>query len=416
MCLIKPFNAYRPDKDLVSKVVSKPYHLYEKEDINRILYENQYSFLHVIKPEFGKTAKSKPNSPELFEKSRKMFRDFVSDGILKHEKDARFYVYEQMSKGESHTGIIGCASVDDYLNGKIRVHEQTLLDREVVLKNYLEVCDINAEPVCLTYPASKRIDAIIGDIKRSQPVYNFKDEDGKEHRLWLVERWEHLRGIKENFAAIPDIYIADGHHRISSSVLLAKEMRLKNPKDSSDEPYNFFMALFFADNQLKIYEYNRVLSDLNGMSCDGLLERLSQKFDILPTFRIPVRPEKQHIFGMYVKKKWYRLNAKPGLYDKNDPSGSLGAAILSDLALAPVFNIHDLRADKRIGFVSGAKGTKVLQEKVDSGQWAVAFTLCPVKIKQLYRVADCGKTMPPKSTWIEPKLLSGLTVYNLEIS
>ncbi len=411
--IVKPFSAYRPAKNVVSKVVTKSYHLYEKDEISRILYENHDSFLNIIKPEFGLERKSKPNSKELFAKSREKFNDFIGRGIFERDNNKRFYVYEQQFNSRTHTGIIGCAAVDDYLTGNVKIHEQTLLDREILLKNYLEACDINAEPVCLTYPASKKIDDITRDIKKSPPLYDFIDDEGKQHRLWMVEKWHHLDGITKSFADIPSVYIADGHHRIASSVLLAKEKRAQNPKSWGDEPYNFFLSIFFPDNQLKIYGYNRVVKDLNGLSNDHLFTELSGKFDIRCTKKLPVNPQKQHHFGMYVAGKWYKMVLKPAFIAGDHPAASLGSALLSEHVLAPALHIRDLRSDKRIGFVSGAKDVKALEEMVDKGEWAVAFTVCPLEISQLYKVADSGEVMPPKSTWIEPKLLSGLVVYRL---
>ena len=415
MAVIKPFKGITPTAENASQVVSRPFDFYSKEQREVILDENPISFLHIIVPEHKSIFKSEPNSDELFRKSKSMFENFLDQKILVQDAQPSLYVYTQVIKGKSHTGIIGCASVEDYKNNVIRKHEHTITEREEILKNYLKVCDINAEPICMTYRQSSEIESITDEITERKPEFNFITADGIRHKLWKINKEKEVERITDSFARIPNIYIADGHHRCASSALLAEEMKAKNPHHTGQEVYNYFMAIFFPDNELEICEYNRIVKDLNGLNVQRFTEKVSENFKVKPKGKEEVKPEKPKEFGLYLEHNWYLLELRNRKLNEGNPVKSLDVSILTELILSPILGIEDQRTDKRIGFVSGIKGVAELMRRVDSGNWGIAFTLFPVQGEQFYKIADGGFFMPPKSTWIEPKLRSGLVVYDLEL-
>ncbi len=398
-----------------SQVVSRPFDFYSKEQREVILDENPLSFLHIIVPEHRSDIKSEHNSDELFRKSKSRFNSFLEEKILVQDSQPSLYVYTQVINGKSHTGIIGCASVEDYKSNVIRKHEHTITEREEILKNYLKVCDINAEPICMTYRPSPEIAAITDEITTRKPDFNFLTADGIRHKLWKISTEKEVEKITSSFAKIPNIYIADGHHRCASSSLLAEEMKAQNPSHTGNEAYNYFMAIYFPDNELQICEYNRIVKDLNGLNATRFLEKLSEDFKVKLTEEV-VKPASPKHFGLYLENNWYSLELRNKQLNEGNPVKSLDVSILTELILSPVLGIEDQRTDKRIGFVSGTKGVEELVRKVDSGKWKVAFTLFPVLEQQFYSIADGGYFMPPKSTWIEPKLRSGMVVYSLELT
>lgn len=413
MVIIKPFKGIRPAKDKVHLVASRSVDTYKPQQLNSKLAENSYTFLHVIKPEFGEAVKNKINSSESLKKIKTKFNRFVNEGIFRQDQTEGFYLYQQIKDGDTFTGIIGCAAIDDYFNGVIKVHEQTITSREEKLKNYLEICDFNAEPICMSYPDDKKINKIMDRVCEKEPLYDFTTTDRVRHKLWLIQGPEEVQDIISGFEKIPAIYIADGHHRSASSALLGKSKREKFPNYTGREAFNYFMVIFFPESQLKIYDYNRIVKDLNGLSAEEFLKKISEKFDIEEK-DVPIyQPGHLHNFSMYLDGKWYSLTAKKGTYNDNDPIGILDAAILSEHILAPVLNITDLKTDKRIAFVSGIKGMEELKNQVDSGRMKVAFGLYPATMEQIKKIADTGNIMPPKTTWVEPKLRSGLVVYSL---
>jgi uncharacterized protein (DUF1015 family) len=330
------------------------------------------------------------------------------------DKEEVLYIYSQEHDGVANTGIIGCSDVQDYLDGTIKIHEQTLANKEETLKNYLEICDFNAEPVCLTYPSDEKIDKIVSRItQKEMPIYDFTTTNQKRHKLWVIKSRSKVKKIVERFKDIPALYIADGHHRSASSTLLAKAKRQKMGKFSGKEPFNFFMAIYFPEHELEIYDYNRVVTDLGGLSTEEFLKKISKSFEVVTINAEIFKPSRLHEFSLYIEGKWYKLKAKPGTFDKNGPVSSLDASILSENLLGPVLGINDLRTDKRVGFISGILGPKAIKDMVDSGKMKAGFGLFPVTMAQLKAVADAGQSMPPKSTWIEPKLRNGLTVYSI---
>ncbi len=413
MAVIKPFKGITPTTENASQVVSRPFDFYSREQREVILDENPLSFLHIIVPEHKSVFKSEPNSDELFRKSKSKFINFLDEKILVQDAKPSLYVYTQVINGKSHTGIIGCASVKDYKNNVIRKHEHTITEREEILKNYLKVCDINAEPICMTYRPSSEIEVITAEITARKPDFNFITADSIRHKLWKISEEKEVQKITSSFAKIPNIYIADGHHRCASSALLAEEMKAENPHHTGDEAYNYFMAIYFPDNELKICEYNRIVKDLNGWNTEKFIEKLSENFKVKLKDSEVVKPESPKHFGLYLENNWYALELRNKKMNEDNPVKSLDVSILTELILTPLLGIQDQRTDKRIGFVSGTKGTEELVRKVETGNWKIAFTLFPVQGEQFYKIADGGYFMPPKSTWIEPKLRSGLVVYSL---
>lgn len=413
MAKIIPFKGIRPAKDKVHLVASRSVDGYNKTELHDKLQGNPYTFLHVISPDFKDGKKTKPGSPARLQKVKAQYLQFIEEGVFVSDEKPGYYVYQQFKDGNVYTGIIGCSSIDDYFDGVIKIHEQTLTEREQKLMEYLEVCDFNAEPVLFSYPNDEVIDKITADTLTSEPVYDFTTTDRVRHKLWIINKKEIVNQIQKRFASIPAIYIADGHHRSASSALLGKSRREKNPNYSGNEPYNFYLGVFFPETQLKIYDFNRVVKDLNGLNSDAFIKKLKEKFTITLK-EDEYKPVKKHNFSMYLDGNWYSLDAKKEIIHNDEPVGSLDATILTDHILSPILNIHDLKTDKRIGFVSGIKGMKELKNQVDKWNFKVAFGLYPVEMAQLKHIADTNSIMPPKTTWVEPKMRSGLVIYSLE--
>jgi uncharacterized protein (DUF1015 family) len=413
MTKVRPFRAIRPVKDKVHLIASRSVDSYKPNDLYAKLAENPYTFLHIIKPDFLEEKRNKKYTPELLQKVKDKYKQFLKLNYFVQDEKPAFYIYRQIKPDMSFTGIIACSSADDYYNGVIKIHEQTLAAKEETLKNYLEVCDFNAEPINLTYPADKEIDGLTENIVKTEPLYDFTTTDRIRHQVWPVNKKEQVKLIEKRFENISAVYIADGHHRTASSALLAKQKKEKNKKHTGEEGYNFFLTILFPDHELKIFDYNRVVKDLNNLSDKDFLKKISVKFEIELKGKEIYRPKKLHNFSMYLSGNWYSLTLKKQYISKKDVAGTLDSSLISEHILSPVLNIHDLRTDKRIAFVNGLKGMEGLKSEVDSGRMRVAFGLFPVSMKQLKQVADAGAIMPPKSTWIEPKLRSGLLIYSL---
>ncbi len=411
MARVKPFRGIRPRPENASKVVSRSFDSYSRDEVNGILDSNADSFLHVIQPDHGVENKSPANSIELFEKCKNVFDKMFNQGIFEMDEKPAYYLYTQYIGRVSYTGIVGCASVADYDEGVIRIHEQTLVSREKVLRDYLSICDINADPVCFTYPRTGSLELLNEMVRQSPPMLDFEDDEGRKHQLWKIDDEGLVNRFSENLGGLESVYIADGHHRSASSVLLAHDRWSQNGKVTGEEPYNYFLSIFFSDDQLKIYEFNRVVKDLGDKSISQFLEELSVDFEVLFRETVSIKPEEPGHFGMYVGGSWYRLvyrNKK-----STEVVTGLDVSILSDKILAPLLAIKDLRNDDRMGFVPGIKGVQELERLVDSGKYDIAFSLYPVSGEEFYAISDQGKTMPPKSTYILPKLLSGLLIYSL---
>jgi uncharacterized protein (DUF1015 family) len=414
MAKVIPFKAIRPENDKVHLVASRSVDGYNANELRDKLMENPFSFLHVINPDFEDNLKTTAGSKERLIKIKKRFKNFINAKIFLRDETASYYLYRQVKNENIYIGIIGCTSIDDYMSGVIKIHEQTLTQREEKLKDYLEVCEFNAEPVLFCYPNDAEIDKLCEDVMTYRPDYDFTTTDKVRHTLWVINKSKSIKLISDRFSKIPSIYIADGHHRSASAALLGKLRRASDKNYTGTEAYNYYLGVFFPENQLRIYDYNRVVKDLNGLSVDQLVEKISKNFDIKRVDTEIFKPSKKHELSMYVDGKWYSLLVKKGMYKDDNPVGSLDVYILGEQILSPVFNIHDLKTDKRIAFIPGIKGPEALKEMVDQRKAAVAFGVFPVTLEHLKWIADTNNIMPPKSTWVEPKMRSGLVIYSLE--
>lgn len=412
MAKIIPFKAIRPTRDKAYLVSSMPAYIYPKHLLEAKLESNPYTFLHVINPEFRADNKTQPNSMERFEKVREKFDEFNAAGIFMQDEKESFYIYRQITPTNTYVGLISGISVDDYLNGNIKIHEHTLTQREETFKLYLDVCQFNAEPVLLTYKDNPIVDVVINKYLATRSEYEFCTTHHIKQDLWLVNDESDINTLVEAFKNINAIYIADGHHRSASSVLYAQSKRAENSNYNPDAPFNFFLSYLIPESKLNIIEYNRTVSSLNEHTPESFLAEVAKLFDVVEK-DADYSPTKRHNFSMYLAGKWYSITAKKGTYEEDDIVGNLDARILTTNILKPILGITDLKTDNRIEFMEGTKGAKGLKDKVDSEEAIVAFGLYPVAIEQLKAVADANNIMPPKSTWIEPKMRSGLTIYSL---
>ena len=415
MAVLKPFKGLRPPVELASKVASRPYDVLNSEEAREEAKGNPYTLLHIIKPEIDFPAGTDEHTEPVYQKAAENLNIWRNnEWLVKDAKDS-LYIYAQTMEGRTQFGIVGCASVDDYLKGVIKKHELTRADKEEDRMKHVRITNANMEPVFFAYPAVKELDDIVADIVATQlPVYDFVAEDGFGHHFWLVDNDQTIDKIVKLFAKIPATYVADGHHRTAAAALVGKEKRAENPNHKGDEEYNYFLAVHFPDNQLKIIDYNRTVKDLNGLSATALIDKIGEDFEIQKIGTEIYKPDQLHTFSMYLKGEWYKLVTKTGCYNDNDPIGVLDVTILSNLILDNILGIKDLRTDKRIDFIGGIRGLGELKERVDSGDMKVAFALYPVSMEQLINIADSGNIMPPKTTWFEPKLRSGLVVHELE--
>ena len=412
MVKIKPFKGLRPPQALAQEVASRPYDVLNSEEARHEATER--SLLHIIKPEIDFAPGFDEHAPEVYAKAVENFNLWQKNGWLVQDQKEQYYVYAQTMEGRTQYGLVACCNVEDYMTGKIKKHELTRKDKEEDRMMHVRNTDANVEPVFFSYPAHKEVDAIVSNVvKNSKPVYDFTAADGFGHHFWLIEDDATNKRITEIFATIPALYVADGHHRTAAAALVGNEKKKNNPNHTGNEEYNFFLAVIFPDNQLKIIDYNRVVKDLNGLTPAQLIDKLSVDFDVKEMGKEIYAPAQLHNFSMYLEGKWYSFTAKKGTYNDNDPIGVLDVTILSNLVLDKVLGIKDLRTDKRIDFVGGIRGLGELQKRVDSGEMKVAFALYAVTMQQLIDIADTGNIMPPKTTWFEPKLRSGLVIHKL---
>jgi uncharacterized protein (DUF1015 family) len=415
MAVIKPFRGLRPPQSIASDLACLPYDVMNTEEARKMAQGKECSLLHITRSEIDLPPETDTHSEEVYNKSVSNFALWRKKGLLIQDDEPHFYIYAQTMQGRTQYGIVGCASVDDYLNGVIKKHELTRPDKEQDRMIHVRVNNANIEPVFLAYPAVKKIDKIVSSItKKEAPEYDFVSEDGFRHKFWVVKDRENNKLIEKLFAEkVPFTYVADGHHRTAAAALVGKEKREKNPKHNGTEEYNYFMAVHFPDNQLRIIDYNRTVKDLNGLSEKEFLSKLEKEFVIKEKGPKIYKPRKLHNFSMYLEGKWYRLTARSETYDDKDPIGGLDVTILANQILTPVLDIQDLRRSKRIDFIGGIRGLGELKKRVDSGDMKVAFALYPVSMKHLIAIADSGNIMPPKTTWFEPKLRSGLVIHLL---
>jgi uncharacterized protein (DUF1015 family) len=413
MAKIVPFKAIRPTRDKAYLTSSLPSYAYKRHILEVKLETNPYTFLHVINPEFRKDNKTQPNTVERFENVKEKFDEFLNNGIFTQEEKECFYIYRQTTPTNTYIGLITGIAVDDYLNGNIKVHEQTLTQREETFKMYLDVCKFNAEPVLLTYKDNEKIDAIITKYMNTRSEIEFCTTHEIKQDIWLINDENDIKSLQQEFRKINNIYIADGHHRTASSVLYAQSRRKENPNYNPHAKFNYFLSYLIPESKLNIIEYNRTVSSLNELSITSFLKKIKEKFDV-DEKETEYSPIHKHNFSMYLSGKWYSLTAKKGTYNENDIVDNLDARILTKNILTPILGITDLKTDNRMGFINGTKGNEGLQQEVDNEKAVVAFGLFPVTIEQLKAVADANNIMPPKSTWIEPKMRSGLTIYDLK--
>ena len=415
MATLKAFKGLRPPKEIADKLASRPYDVLNSKEARQEADGNKYSLLHIIKPEIDLPEGTSLYSREVYDQARKNLDSFKANGWLKKDDNDKLYIYAQTMWGRTQYGIVGCASVDDYMNNVIKKHELTRPDKEEDRMKHVRVTNANMEPVFFSYPANKELDSMILEFaENNTPEYDFTADDGVGHHFWVISDREMIKAIINHFESMPSIYVADGHHRTAAAALVGNEKRKNNPNHTGNEEYNFFLAVHFPDNQLTIIDYNRVIKDLNGLGDDEFMEKLSQSFTIEDMGTDEYKPASLHEFSMYFNNHWYKLTAHSNTYNDNDPIGVLDVTILTNEVLNPLLGIEDLRTSKRIDFVGGIRGLGELKKRVDSGEMKVAFALYPVSMKQLIDIADSGLIMPPKTTWFEPKLRSGLVIHELD--
>lgn len=414
MAKIKPFKGLRPPVELVEFVASRPYDVLNSEEARAEAGNNEKSLYHIIKPEIDFPAGTDEHDERVYAKAAENFGKFQDKGWLVQDNKELYYIYAQTMNGRIQYGLVVCAYVSDYLNGVIKKHELTRKDKEEDRMKHVRINNANLEPVFFAYPSNNELDTIVSRYTSKPGEYNFVAPDGIRHQFWLIKNDNDIKRITELFAAMPSLYIADGHHRSAAAALVGAEKARLNPNHRGDEEYNYFMAVCFPDNQLTIIDYNRVVKDLNGLDEEDFLKALSVNFTVEKKGTDIYKPDRLHNFGMYLSGFWYSLTAKQGTYDDSDPIGVLDVTISSNHILDEILGIKDLRTDKRIDFVGGIRGLGELSRRVDSAEMKVAFALYPVSMKQLIDIADSGNIMPPKTTWFEPKLRSGLVVHKLE--
>lgn len=415
MAVLKAFRGIRPPAELAKQVASRPYDVLNSEEAREEAEGNEHSLLHIIKPEIDLDPDVDVHAEPVYAKAKENFDRFKANGWLVQDETPCLYIYGQTMWGKTQYGLVGGASVDDYLNNVIKKHELTRPDKEEDRMKHVRINNANIEPVFFSYPAHAELDGIIKQfVKEHVPEYDFVADDSIGHHFWVIRDQDIIDRIISLFATIPATYVADGHHRTAAAALVGKEKREHNPGYNGDEEYNFFLAVHFPDNQLTIIDYNRVVQDLNGMQAGELIEKLKGSFEVEEKGSEIYKPGGLHNFSMYLEGKWYSLTAKEGTYNDNDPIGVLDVTILSEQVLEPLLGIEDLRRSKRIDFVGGIRGLGELKKRVDSGEMKVAFALYPVSMKQLIDIADSGNIMPPKTTWFEPKLRSGLVIHELD--
>lgn len=414
MAKIKPFRGIRPPRQLVTEVASRPYDVLNSEEARAEAEGNPKSLYHIIKPEIDFEPNTDEHDPKVYDKAVENFNKFQQQGWLVQDEDEKYYIYAQTMDGRTQYGFVIAANVDDYMTGKIKKHELTRRDKEEDRMKHVRINNANIEPVFFAFPDNEKLQNIITKVTAGEPEYDFVAPDGFGHHFWVISDDETIQAITEEFAKMPSLYIADGHHRTAAAALVGNEKAKNNPNHRGDEEYNFFLAVAFPASHLKIIDYNRVVKDLNGLSDEEFINRLKENFDVVDMGTEIYYPAHLHNFALYLSGHWYSLTPHAGTYDDNDPIGCLDVTVSSDLILRDILGITDLRSDKRIDFVGGIRGLGELKQRVDSGEMKVALALYPVSMKQLIDIADTGNIMPPKTTWFEPKLRSGLVIHKLD--
>lgn len=413
MAVFKPFKALRPKPEFAKKVAALPYDVMSSEEARIVASERPLSFLHVDKAEIDLPEGTDLYSDAVYRKAADNLKKLEADGICTEDNEPHFYIYRQIMNGRAQTGLVGCASVDDYLNNVIKKHELTRAEKEADRIRHVDTCNANTGPIFLCYRDQKRVDEILKEITlHDAPVYDF-ESGGVKQTVWVIESEKTCATLSALLAETKAFYIADGHHRCASAVRVAESRRAQNPAYTGNEEFNFFLAVLFPESELTILDYNRVVRDLNGLSETEFFTRIAEDFDVSPIGKSSYQPTQKHTFGLYLDGQWYRLIAKNGTFDTGDPVKRLDVSILQNLLLTPVLGIGDPRTDSRIDFVGGIRGLAELEKRVNSGEMKLAFSMFPTTTDDLMAIADAGLIMPPKSTWFEPKLLSGLFIHKL---
>ena len=414
MSIFKPFKAVRPMPAYAEKVAALPYDVMNSDEAREKVQGNPYSFLHVDKAEIDLPIGTALYDDIVYQTAANNLKSLERDQICKQDKTPCFYIYMQTWNGHTQTGIVGCASIDDYINGNIKKHELTRADKEADRIRHVDECDANTGPIFLTYKGSHALTALINDFTATHlPIYDFKSEGEVANKIWVVNEENVNAEIESLFADVDALYIADGHHRCASAAKVGMMRREQNPNYTGDEEFNYFLAVAFPKDELRILDYNRVIADLNGMDKAEFIKKISDKFVVESALQVkPYAPDERHTFGMFLDGSWYKLTAKPGTFDESDPVKSLDVSILQDNLISPILGIDDPRTDKRIDFVGGIRGLGELEKRATTDM-VLAFSMFPTSLDELIRIADAGALMPPKSTWFEPKLLSGLFIHKL---
>ena len=414
MAKVRPFKGVRPPVEFVTEVASRPYDVLNSEEARIEAEGNEKSLYHIIRPEIDFAPGTDEHAPEVYAKAVENFKKFQDKGWLVQDEKPCYYVYAQTMDGRTQYGFVVAASVEDYMSGRIKKHELTRRDKEEDRMKHVRINRANIEPVFFTFPDNAELEAVLKEVTAKEPVYDFVAADGFGHHFWMVDDDETISRITALFSGIPNMYIADGHHRSAAAALVGKEMADANPNHTGNEEYNYFLAVCFPASHLHVIDYNRLVRDLNGLSESEFMARLADNFVVENKGTDVYKPQHLHNFSLYLNGEWYSLTAKQGTYDDDDPIGSLDVTISSDLILRDVLGITDLRSDKRIDFVGGIRGLEELKRRVDSGEMKLALALYPVTMEQIIKIADTGNIMPPKTTWFEPKLRSGLVIHKLD--
>ena len=411
MSVIRPFKGIRPKKEYAAQVAALPYDVMNSDEAREMVKGKPYSFLHVDKAEVDLPEETYIYDEKVYLKARENLDKLSEDGICVQDSEPCLYIYRQIMNGRTQTGIVGCASIDDYINNVIKKHELTRADKEADRINHVDYCDANTGPIFLTYRGNESIDKTVLKYTETEPEYDFNTEDGIRNTVWVIRDKADIDSLVKEFEKIDSLYIADGHHRAASAVKVGEKRRKAHPGYDGTEEFNFFLAVYFKSEDLAIMDYNRLIADYNGMTKEEIMEKISELFLVEKTDSV-YRPEKKHTFGMYIDKEWYKLEAKEGTFDERDPVARLDVSILQTNVITPIFGIEDPRTDKRIDFVGGIRGLGELERRCGIDM-KIAFSMYPTTLDDLMSIADASKIMPPKSTWFEPKLLSGLFIHKL---
>ena len=415
MIILKPFKAIRPRKNLANYVAALPYDVMNSKEARKMVENNPYSFLHVDKAEIDLDENIDVYDKKVYEKASSNLQNMIDSEVLLKDEKQYIYIYKLIMDGREQTGIVVCTSIDDYINNKIKKHEHTREDKELDRINHVDICDANTGPIFLTYRHKDEISNIIKEWTKNDPVYDFAAIDNVRHMVWIIDDEHIINNICNEFKKVDELYIADGHHRAASAVKVGIKRRNANPNYTGDEEFNFFLSVLFPHSDLSIMDYNRIVKDLNGLSAEEFMLKVSEKFQIsIFEGEKPYKPSSKYTYGMYLQGKWYELTAIKGTYDLNNLVDKLDVSILQNNLLGPILDIKDPRTDDRIDFVGGIRGLKELERRVEQENWGVAFSMYPTTIQELMDIADAGEVMPPKSTWFEPKLRSGLFIHSLK--